>query len=62
MLYHFPGGALSVHYKDRILTVTAYGHYPVSDPAEDEKTIDNRLDAVVTAQRRSDTTIGIVLA
>jgi hypothetical protein len=31
--------------------VTAYGHYPVPAPAEDEKTIDARLDAVIAAQR-----------
>jgi hypothetical protein len=32
------------------LPVTAYGTYPVPDPAEDEKTIDVRLDAIVAAQ------------
>jgi hypothetical protein len=40
----------AVHYEDRILPVTAYGTYPVPDPAEDEKTIDLRLDAIVAAR------------
>ena len=43
---------MTVHYKDRLLEVTAYGHYPVPDPAEDEKTIDARLEAVIAAQHR----------
>jgi len=46
-LYHFVGGGMAVHYKDRILEVTAYGTYPVPDPAEDEKTIDARVDQIV---------------
>lgn len=49
-LHHLRGGGMSVHYKDRILPVTAYGSYPVPDPAEDEKTIDVRLDAIVATQ------------
>jgi transposase len=49
-LLHFVGGGITVHYKDRALAVTAYGHYPVPDPAEDEKTIDVRMDAIVAAQ------------
>jgi transposase len=48
-LHHFISGAMTVHYKDRILPVTAYGTYPVPDPAEDEKTIDVRLDAIMAA-------------
>jgi hypothetical protein len=28
-LHHFADGAMTVHYKDRVLQVTAYGHYPV---------------------------------
>jgi len=50
MLRHFVGGGMSVHYKDRLLAVTAYGTYPVPDPAEDEKTIDARVDAIVASQ------------
>jgi transposase len=52
-LHHVPGGP-TVHYKDRILPVTAYGTYPVPDPAEDEKTIDARIDAVIAARRASE--------
>jgi transposase len=50
-LHHFVGGGMSVHYKDRLLPVTAYGSYPVPDAAEDEKTIDARVDAIVASQR-----------
>ena len=49
-LYHFLGGGMAVHYKDRVLPVTAYGIYPVPDPAEDEKTLDVRLDALLAAR------------
>ena len=52
-LHHFISGGMTVHYKDRILPATAYGKYPVPDPAEDEKTIDVRLDAIVAAQAGS---------
>jgi len=48
-LHHFVGGGMTVHYKDRVLPVTAYGSYPVPDPAEDEKTIDVRMDAIVAS-------------
>ena len=61
-LRHFPGGALTVHYKDRTLPATAYGRYPVPDPAEDEKTIDARLDTAIAAQRRCDAAAGPVVA
>jgi transposase len=50
-LHHFIGGGMAVHYKDRVLPVTAYGTYPVPDPVEDEKTLDARLDAIIAAQR-----------
>jgi hypothetical protein len=43
---------MSVHYKDRVLQFTAYGTYPVPDPAADEKTIDTRVDAIIAARRR----------
>jgi len=46
-LYHFVGGGMAVHYKDRVLPVTAYDTYPVADPTEDEKTIDARMEAIV---------------
>ncbi len=50
-LYHFVGGGMAVHYKDRVLPVTAYGSYPTPDPTEDEKTIDARMDAIVAVTR-----------
>jgi hypothetical protein len=50
-LRHFVGGGMSVHYKDRPLVVTAYATYPVPDPAEDEKTIDARVDGIIASQR-----------
>lgn len=49
-LHHFIAGGMAVHYKDRILPVTPYGTYPVPDPAEDEKTIDVRINAIVAAR------------
>lgn len=51
-LHHFVGGGMTVHYKDRMLPVTAYGTYPVADPAEDEKTIDARVDRLVAKAAR----------
>jgi transposase len=50
-LHHFADGRLRVYYKERPLAFTAYGTYPVPDPAEDEKTLDIRVDAIVAAQR-----------
>jgi transposase len=50
-LHHFADGRLRVYYKERPLAFTAYGTYPVPDPAEDEKTLDVRVDAIVAAQR-----------
>jgi transposase len=52
-LHHFVGGGMAVHYKDRILPVTAYRTYAIPDPAEDEKTIDIRLDAIVASQHQT---------
>jgi hypothetical protein len=49
-LHHFIGGGMTVHYKGRVLPVTAYQHYPVPDAAEDEKTLDVRLNAIIAAQ------------
>jgi hypothetical protein len=53
-LHHFVGGGLTVHYKDRVLPVTAYGSYPIPDPAEDEKTIDSRVNAIVASRDATD--------
>ena len=50
-LHHFADGRLRVYYKERPLAFTAYGSYPVPDPAEDEKTLDVRLDAIIAAQQ-----------
>jgi transposase len=50
-LHHFLGGGMSVHYKNRVLQVTAYGSYPVADPVEDEKTLDARLEAIIASRR-----------
>ena len=47
-LYHYADGRMDVHYKDRILAWTAYGTYPVPSPTEDEKTLDLRIDAIVS--------------
>jgi transposase len=52
-LHHFVGGGMTVHYNDRVLPVTAYGSYPVPDPAEDEKTIDTRVDAIIASRREA---------
>lgn len=49
-LHHQLDGTMTVHCKDRILPVTAYGVYPVPDPAEDEKTINARLVAIIAQQ------------
>lgn len=49
-LRHFADGRLRVYHKERPLAFTAYGTYPVPDPAEDEKTLDIRVDAIVVAQ------------
>ncbi len=50
-LRHRLDGTMTVHYKDRTLPVTPARTYPVPDPAEDEKTIDLRIDHIVAAQR-----------
>jgi transposase len=50
-LHHFADGRLRVYYKERPLAFTAYGSYPVPDPAQDEKTLDVRVEAIVAAQR-----------
>jgi len=48
-LHHFTDGRLRVCYRERPLAFTAYGTYPVPNPAEDEKTLDARVDAIVAA-------------
>ena len=48
-LHHHMDGSMRVHYKDRILTCTAYKTIPRPSEAEDEKTIDARVDRLVAA-------------
>jgi transposase len=50
-LHHFADGRLRVYYKERPLAFTAYGTYPVPDPAEDEKTLDVRVEAIIATQQ-----------
>ena len=47
MLHHYMDGSMRVHYKDRVLACTAYKKLPVPSEAEDEKTIDARVDRLV---------------
>ncbi len=49
-LRHHLDGTMTVHYKNRILPVTACRTYSVPEPAEDEKTIDLRIDHIVAAR------------
>jgi transposase len=51
-VHRFNDGRLRFSYKDRVLTCTAYGTYAVPDPAEDEKTLDARVDAIAAARRK----------
>jgi transposase len=53
MVHHFGDGRLRFSYKDRVLTCTAYGVYAVPEPAEDEKTLDARVDAIAAARRQA---------
>ena len=47
-LHHLMDGTLRVRYKDRILPCTAFRTLPGPSPAEDEKTLDVRLDAIIS--------------
>jgi hypothetical protein len=51
LVHRLIDGRLHVTYKDRVLRLTAYGTYPVPDPAADEKTLDARVEAIVAAQQ-----------
>jgi transposase len=53
MVHQFADGRLRFSYKERVLTCTAYGTYATPDPAEDEKTLDVRVKAIIAAQQRS---------
>ena len=50
LVHRLVDGRLHVTYKDRALRLTAFGSYPVPDPAVDEKTLDARVEAIVAAQ------------
>jgi len=61
-LLHYMDGSMRVHYKDRILACTAYKTLPVVPEAEDEKTIDARVDRLVAAAAKtSDATTGLAM-
>ena len=49
-VHHFTDGRLRFSHKDRVLTCTAYGTHAAPDAAEDGKTLDARIDAIVTAR------------
>ncbi len=51
MLLHLPDGSIRLRYKDRDLQYTHVKSSPRPSPAEDEKTIDARIDAVLAARR-----------
>lgn len=53
VVHRFADGRLRFSYKERALTCTAYGAYAVPDRAEDEKTLDVRVDAIVAARQAS---------
>jgi transposase len=51
LVHDLADGRMHVTYKDRGLACTAYGSYPVPAPAEDEKTLDLRVDALAAARK-----------
>ncbi len=56
MLLHLPDGSMRLRYKDRDLRYTQVKSSPRPSPAEDEKTIDSRLDSVLAARRDDSST------
>ena len=58
-LFHFMDGAMLVRYKNRALACTRVKSLATPGPAEDEKTIDIRLDAIVLAQKRPSPAISL---
>ncbi len=52
-VHRFADGRLRFSYKERVLSCTAYGTYAVPDPAEDEKTLDMRVAAIIAARQTS---------
>jgi transposase len=61
-VHRFIDGRLRFSYKDRVLSCTAYGSYAVPDPAEDEKTLDARVDAIAAARRKSTSEVTAIAA
>jgi len=61
-VHRFTDGRLRFSYKDRVLSCTAYGSYAVPDPAEDEKTLDARADAIAAARRKSTSEVTAIAA
>ena len=51
VVHHFADDRPRFSYKDRMLSCTAYATYAVADTAEDAKTLDARVDAIVAARR-----------
>jgi transposase len=61
-VHRFIDGRLRFSYKDRVLSCTAYGSYAVPDPAEDEKTLDARVDAIAADRRKSTSEVTAIAA
>ena len=61
-VHRFTDGRLRFSYKDRVLSCTAYGSYAVPDPAEDEKTLDARVDAIAADRRKSTSEVTAIAA
>ena len=57
LVHRLIDGRLHVTYKDRVLLLTAYGTYPVADPAADEKTLDARVEAIIAARETAQTMV-----
>jgi transposase len=61
-VHRFIDGRLRFSYTDRVLSCTAYGSYAVPDPAEDEKTLDARVDAIAADRRKSTSEVTAIAA
>jgi hypothetical protein len=61
-VHRFTDGRPRFSYNDRVLSCMAYGSYAVPDPAEDEKTLDARVDAIAGARRKSTSKVTAIAA
>jgi transposase len=52
-LLHFPDGGMRIDYKNRSLPYTHFRTNPGPSPAEDEKTLDARMGAIVAANAKA---------